>query len=68
MSHPQTRLAHVLIRHPKIKNNIMSGSFDRREEDFASLKEYNDHLERYEDLLFELCQDPDIQAVNKRIE
>uniref|UniRef100_A0A182QSS7 CDK-activating kinase assembly factor MAT1 n=1 Tax=Anopheles farauti TaxID=69004 RepID=A0A182QSS7_9DIPT len=42
--------------------------FNKKEDDFASLDEYNDYLEMIEELVFNLCNNIDIINTNKRIE
>jgi len=42
--------------------------YNKREEDFASLAEYNDYLEEIEDIVYNLCNNIDIIETNKRIE
>ncbi|CAI0394304.1 unnamed protein product [Linum tenue] len=53
-----------------IRRNI-SSIFNKREEDFPSLTEYNDYLEEVEDMIFNLVSNPDTQAteaIKARIE
>ncbi|EDW47301.1 GM20498 [Drosophila sechellia] len=42
--------------------------YNKREEDFASLAEYNDYLEEIEDIVYNLCNNIEIIETNKRIE
>ncbi|KAH8274624.1 CDK-activating kinase assembly factor MAT1 [Drosophila bipectinata] len=42
--------------------------YNKREEDFATLEEYNDYLEEIENIVFNLCNNIDIFETNKRIE
>lgn len=42
--------------------------FNKREEDFMTLKDYNDYLEEVEDLVFNLLHDVDVQKTNARLE
>ncbi|XP_034476665.1 CDK-activating kinase assembly factor MAT1 [Drosophila innubila] len=42
--------------------------YNKREEDFASLEEYNDYLEEIEDIVYNLCNNIEIIETNKRIE
>lgn len=42
--------------------------FNKKEEDFATLREYNDYLEEIETIIFNLVNNIDIVATNKRIE
>ncbi|KAK7837638.1 cdk-activating kinase assembly factor mat1 [Quercus suber] len=41
--------------------------FNKREEDFSSLKEYNDYLEEVEDMTFNLIEGIDVPAVEAKI-
>ncbi|KAH8371297.1 hypothetical protein KR093_006829 [Drosophila rubida] len=42
--------------------------YNKREEDFATLEEYNDYLEEIEDIVYNLCNNIEIIETNKRIE
>ncbi|XP_017078470.1 CDK-activating kinase assembly factor MAT1 [Drosophila eugracilis] len=42
--------------------------YNKREEDFASLAEYNDYLEEIENIVYNLCNNIEIIETNKRIE
>nr|CAG4644234.1 EOG090X0BPM [Lepidurus arcticus] len=42
--------------------------FNKRQEDFATLSEYNDYLEEVETIIFNLVNNIDIVGTNKRIE
>nr|CAI5830892.1 unnamed protein product [Callosobruchus analis] len=42
--------------------------FNKKEEDFATLKEYNDYLEEVESIIFNLTNNIDVVNTNKRIE
>ncbi|XP_023937294.1 CDK-activating kinase assembly factor MAT1 [Bicyclus anynana] len=42
--------------------------FNKKEEDFATLREYNDYLEEIETIIFNLVNNIDIVGTNKRIE
>ncbi|EDW73818.1 uncharacterized protein Dwil_GK19660 [Drosophila willistoni] len=42
--------------------------YNKREEDFASLDEYNDYLEEIENIVYNLCNNIEIIETNKRIE
>lgn len=42
--------------------------YNKREEDFATLEEYNDYLEEIEDIIYNLCNNIEIIETNKRIE
>ncbi|KAK4572170.1 hypothetical protein RGQ29_030551 [Quercus rubra] len=41
--------------------------FNKREEDFLSLKEYNDYLEEVEDMTFNLIEGIDVPAIEAKI-
>ncbi|XP_031478959.1 uncharacterized protein LOC116249816 [Nymphaea colorata] len=41
--------------------------FNKREEDFPSLKEYNDYLEEVEDMIFDLIEGNNIPAIEAKI-
>ncbi|VEN55149.1 unnamed protein product [Callosobruchus maculatus] len=42
--------------------------FNKKEEDFTTLKEYNDYLEEVESIIFNLTNNIDVVNTNKRIE
>ncbi|XP_046972787.1 CDK-activating kinase assembly factor MAT1 [Vanessa cardui] len=42
--------------------------FNKKEEDFATLREYNDYLEEIETIIFNLANNIDVVGTNKRIE
>ncbi|RZF44645.1 hypothetical protein LSTR_LSTR000597 [Laodelphax striatellus] len=42
--------------------------FNKKEEDFSSLNEYNDYLENVETIIFNLTNNIDVMETNKRIE
>uniref|UniRef100_A0A0K8VWV7 CDK-activating kinase assembly factor MAT1 n=1 Tax=Bactrocera latifrons TaxID=174628 RepID=A0A0K8VWV7_BACLA len=42
--------------------------YNKKEEDFATLQEYNDYLEEIETIIYNLCNNIDIIGTNKRIE
>lgn len=42
--------------------------FNKKEEDFATLREYNDYLEEIETIIFNLVNNKDVVGTNKRIE
>ncbi|KAI3638778.1 hypothetical protein MIR68_003276 [Amoeboaphelidium protococcarum] len=43
--------------------------FQKSEDDFnGDLRAYNDYLEKIEDMIFEMVNDPDVQAVNVKID
>ncbi|CAA3030570.1 CDK-activating kinase assembly factor MAT1 [Olea europaea subsp. europaea] len=41
--------------------------YNKREEDFASLREYNDYLEEVEDMIFNLIEGVDVPAIEAKI-
>ena len=41
--------------------------FNRREEDFDTLGEYNDYLEEVEDIIFNLCNNVDAEETRRRV-
>lgn len=45
----------------------ISNIFNKREEDFPSLKEYNDYLEEVEDMTFNLIEGIDVPAIEAKI-
>uniref|UniRef100_A0A182RHC3 CDK-activating kinase assembly factor MAT1 n=1 Tax=Anopheles funestus TaxID=62324 RepID=A0A182RHC3_ANOFN len=51
----------------QIRKRILK-DFNKKEDDFTSLDEYNDYLETIEELVFNLCNNIDIINTNKRIE
>lgn len=42
--------------------------FYKRAEDFETLREYNDYLEEFEDIVFNLVNDVDVQSTQARLE
>ncbi|XP_067634042.1 CDK-activating kinase assembly factor MAT1 [Eurosta solidaginis] len=42
--------------------------YNQKEDDFATLEEYNDYLEEIENIIYNLCNNIDIINTNKRIE
>lgn len=42
--------------------------YNKKEEDFATLREYNDYLEEIETIIYNLTNNIDIVGTNKRIE
>lgn len=49
-------------------NPIYSCRFYKRQEDFDTIKEYNDYLEEVEDIVFNLVNDVDVQSTYARLE
>ncbi|XVE83102.1 hypothetical protein DITRI_Ditri16bG0060400 [Diplodiscus trichospermus] len=58
-SNPHTKEVQIRRR----MNNI----FNKREEDFPSLREYNDYLEEVEEMIFKLVEGIDVQAIEEYI-
>lgn len=50
-----------------IRRRIMR-DFNKREEDFSTLREYNDYLEEIETIVYNLANNIDVAETNKRIE
>ena len=50
-----------------IRRRILK-DFNKQEEDFESLREYNDYLEMVEDIIFNLTNNLDILETNKKIQ
>nr|CAG4641135.1 EOG090X0BPM [Eulimnadia texana] len=50
-----------------IRKRILK-DFNKKQEDFATLREYNDYLEEVETIIFNLVNNIDIVSTNKRIE
>lgn len=48
--------------------SVSACSFYKRAEDFDSLKEYNDYLEEFEDIVFNLVNNVDVQSTYTRLE
>jgi CDK-activating kinase assembly factor MAT1 len=42
--------------------------FNKREEDFETLNDFNEYLEEVENIIFNLCNNIDIVATNQRID
>lgn len=42
--------------------------YNKKEEDFATLREYNDYLEEIETIVYNLTHNIDVVGTNKRIE
>lgn len=51
----------------EIRKRILK-DFNKKEEDFSSLDDYNAYLEEIEEIIFNLCNNIDILETNKRIE
>ncbi|ETN62227.1 CDK-activating kinase assembly factor MAT1 [Anopheles darlingi] len=51
----------------QIRKRILK-DFNKKEDDFATVDEYNDYLEMIEEIVFNLCNNIDIINTNKRIE
>ena len=50
-----------------IRRRILK-DFNKQEEDFESLRDYNDHLEMVEDIIINLTNNLDILETNKKIQ
>ena len=50
-----------------IRRRILK-DFNKQEEDFENLREYNDYLEMVEDIIFNLTNNLDILETNKKIQ
>ncbi|GLT80472.1 hypothetical protein SLA2020_519100 [Shorea laevis] len=50
----------------QIRKRIAS-IFNKREEDFPCLRDYNDYLEEVEDMIFKLIDGIDVQAIEEKI-
>ena len=50
-----------------IRKKILK-DFNKKEEDFDSLREYNDYLEDVEEIIYNLANDIDIESTKRRIE
>lgn len=61
-------LFYILYIRVLLSPRVLSASFYKRQEDFDSLKEYNDYLEEFEDLVFNLVNDVDVQSTYTRLE
>ena len=50
-----------------IRKRILK-DYNKKEEDFSSLREYNDYLEEVEDIIFNLTNGVDVESTKKRID
>jgi len=50
-----------------IRKKILK-DYNKKEEDFSSLREYNDYLEQVEEIIYNLANDINIEATKRRIE
>lgn len=57
----------VVEKEVDIRKRVLR-DFNKKEDDFATLREYNDYLEEIETIVFNLCNNIDIFETNKRIE
>jgi CDK-activating kinase assembly factor MAT1 len=62
-----------LFEDPKVEKEVdirkrILRDFNKKEEDFANLSDYNDYLEMVEELIYNLMHNIDIINTNKRIE
>lgn len=58
--------ANPFAKEMSIRRRIAS-IFNKREDDFASLREYNDYLEEVEDMTFNLIEGIDVPAIEAKI-
>ncbi|CAB4055627.1 MNAT1 [Lepeophtheirus salmonis] len=56
----------LVDREVDIRRRILR-DYNKKRDDFDSLRSYNDYLESIEDIIFNLCNDIDILDTNKRI-
>lgn len=56
----------IIDKEVDIRRRILK-DFNKHEEDFDSLREYNDYLEMVEDIIYNLCNNIDILETNKKI-
>ena len=52
----------------RVSDRIRLCSFYKRAEDFDTLREYNDYLEEFEDIVFNLVNDVDVQSTYARLD
>lgn len=57
----------VVEKEVDIRKRVLR-DFNKKEDDFATLREYNDYLEEIETIIFNLCNNIDVVETNKRIE
>ena len=50
-----------------IRRRILK-DFNKLQEDFDSLREYNDYLEMVEDIIFNLCNNIDVTETEKKVQ
>lgn len=50
-----------------IRKRILK-DFNKKEEDFETLREYNDYLEQVEEIIYNLANDIDVEATKRKIE
>ncbi|KAL1533817.1 hypothetical protein AAHA92_33653 [Salvia divinorum] len=58
--------ANAFAKEMSIRKRI-AGIYNKREEDFPSLREYNDYLEEVEDMIINLVEGIDVPAIEARI-
>ncbi|CAM9500086.1 CDK-activating kinase assembly factor MAT1 isoform X1 [Lampetra fluviatilis] len=51
----------------EIRKRVLK-TYNKREEDFPSLREYNDYLEEIEDIVFNLTNNVDVETTKRRME
>uniref|UniRef100_A0A1B6M6R1 CDK-activating kinase assembly factor MAT1 n=1 Tax=Graphocephala atropunctata TaxID=36148 RepID=A0A1B6M6R1_9HEMI len=57
----------VVEKEVDIRKRVLR-DFNKKEDDFATLREYNDYLEEIETIIFNLCNNIEVVETNKRIE
>lgn len=57
----------VVEKEVDIRKRVLR-DFNKKEEDFPTLREYNDYLEEIETIIYNLCNNIDIVETNKKIE
>ena len=58
---------HLVEKEIDIRKRVLK-DFNKKEEDFDSLAEYNDYLEEIETIIFNLSNDIEVKATNERID
>lgn len=57
----------VVEKEVDIRKRVLR-DFNKKEDDFPTLREYNDYLEEIETIIYNLCNNIDVVETNKRIE
>ena len=58
---------HLVEKEIDIRKRVLK-DFNKREEDFDSLRDYNNYLEEVEEIIFNLTNDIDVKETNERID